>query len=292
MAGMKGLARRLFKRGGNGASTEGQPDGQASLDEMAERLRRTDEIRRAFVANVSHELRTPIASLMALVETLEDGALDDPPAAREFLAQIRVEVTSLADLVHELLDLSRIESGQADLHTQPVDASGVVETVVGRLQAQAKQAGVRLDGHVAAATPPVLADPARLEQVLMNLIHNAIKFTPKGGRVRVGVAPAYVTSQTDGVGPRKGEVVFTVEDTGAGIAPADLSRVFERFYKADRSRASSGTGLGLAIAKHLVQAHGGRIWAQSEGPGRGATFSFTLPPAAAPTPSRAIWTGH
>ncbi|HEU5318386.1 MAG TPA: ATP-binding protein, partial [Chloroflexota bacterium] len=255
-------------------------DSEGDPQELAERLRRADETRREFVANVSHELRTPIASLRALVDTLEDGALEDPPAAREFLAQMRVEMESLSELVNELLDLSRIESGQAELRRQPVAPESAVRSVVGRLRAQAKQAGVSVEGHVAAGTPDVLADPARLEQVLVNLVHNGVKFTPRGGWVRVRVEPAYVTTlRTEGgaaSGAKKGEVVFTVEDSGAGLARSDISRVFERFYKADRSRASSGTGLGLAIAKHVVLAHGGRIWAESEGPGRGARFSFAL----------------
>jgi two-component system phosphate regulon sensor histidine kinase PhoR len=233
-------------------------------------------VRREFVANVSHELRTPLASLKALVETLEEGALDDPPAAREFLAHMHVEVDSLAHLVQELLELSRIESGQVSLRLETVPAGALAEEVERRMRRQAERAGLELTLDVDSSAPPVQADPARVVQVLINLVQNAIKFTPRGGRVEVRVRDA-----TEGVR-------YEVADTGIGIAAEDLPRLFERFFKVDRSRATGGTGLGLAIAKHVVQLHGGRVWAESPGEGRGATFVFTLPAApaaAAPVPS-------
>jgi two-component system phosphate regulon sensor histidine kinase PhoR len=232
-------------------------------------IRRAETIRREFVANVSHELRTPLASLRALVETLEEGALDDPPAAREFLALMHVEVDSLTHLVQELLELSRIESGHVSLRPKAVAPAELAEEVVRRLRRQAERAGLDLALDAPADLAPVPADAARIVQAVINLVQNAIKFTPAGGRVVVRV-------RRDADGIR-----FEVADTGVGVAPEDLPRLFERFYKADRSRASGGTGLGLAITKHIVQLHGGRIWAESPGEGRGATFAFTLPLAEA-----------
>jgi two-component system, OmpR family, phosphate regulon sensor histidine kinase PhoR len=228
-------------------------------------LRRTDTVRREFIGNVSHELRTPLASLKALVETLEEGALEDPPAAREFLGQMHVEVDSLTQLVQELLELSRIESGQAELRRESVSPTALLNAAERRLRRQAERVGVSLAVESDDSLPSTYADPHLVERVLLNLVHNALKFTPRGGSVRLSAA-----SRPEGV-------CLSVQDSGAGIPPKDLTRIFERFYKVDRSRASRGTGLGLAIAKHIVQAHGGRIWAESEGGGRGATFHFLLP---------------
>lgn len=236
-------------------------------------LRRLEAVRRDFLANISHELRTPLASLLALVETLEEGALEDPPAAREFLARMRVEVDGLTRLVQELLDLARLESGRETLAIAPVPVVSLAEGAARRLAAQAERAGLRLVLAVPPDLPPVLADRERIERVLINLLHNAIKFTPPGGQVTISAC-------------RAGEwVVVAVADTGVGIAPEDLPRIFERFYKADRSRATSGAGLGLAIARQIVLAHGGRIWAESE-PGRGSIFRFTLPIGARANPHR------
>jgi two-component system, OmpR family, phosphate regulon sensor histidine kinase PhoR len=230
--------------------------------------RQVENLRRDFVANVSHELRTPIAALKALAETLEEGALDDPPAARDFLRRIHVEVDGLAQLVEELLELSRVESGRAQLTLEPVSPDDLVRSAAERLQPNAERAGIALTWDADPELPPVLADATRVENVLLALIHNAIKFTPSGGSVRVGVV-------ADGAVAR-----FSVADTGNGIPAEDLPRIFERFYKVDRARAAIGTGLGLAISKHVVQALGGEIWAESE-VGRGTTVSFTLPTATA-----------
>ena len=229
--------------------------------------RRTETMRREFVANVSHELRTPVAALKALVETLEAGALEEPEVAHDFLGRMHVEVDGLAQLVEELLELSRIESRQLALRVQPVDLGRVVMTAVERLRPLAERQGLKLELETPGDLPLVEADPERIQQVVVNLVHNAVKFTPLGGRVVVGTER------------RDGEVAVTVTDTGMGIAAETLQRLFERFYKADRARAGGGTGLGLAIAKHLVQAHGGRIWAESSGEGQGATFTFVLPVA-------------
>ena len=229
-------------------------------------LRRAETARRDLVANISHDLRTPIAALKALVETLEDGAFEDPVVARDFLGRMHVEVDGLAQLISELLELSRIESGQVTLERRPTDLGELVSAAADRLRVQAERDGITLTVSTGARLPEVELDPDRVRQVVVNLIHNALKFTAPGGRVDVRAE-------------RRGEeVVVTVADTGVGISPEVLPRLFERFYKVDKARSGGGgTGLGLAIAKHLVQAHGGRIWAESPGEGRGATFGFALP---------------
>ncbi len=227
------------------------------------RLRRLETVRQDFVSNVSHELRTPLASLKAVVETLRGGALQDPPAAEQFLDWMETEVDALTQMVQELLELSRIESGRAPLQLQPVPAADLLASPVDRLRPQAERAGLALALQAPAGLPLVLADPERVRQVVVNLLHNAIKFTPAGGQVHLAARAA------------GDEVIFSVRDTGVGIPPSDLPRIFERFYKADRTRSGGGTGLGLSIAKHIVQGHGGRIWAESV-EGKGSTFYFTL----------------
>ncbi len=228
-------------------------------------IRRLETIRRDFITNISHELRTPLASLKALTETLLDGALDDPPASRRFLTRIETEVDSLSLMVQELLELTRIESGRVPLEIESTLPITLIQGAVERLQMQAERAGLVIDVQCDPGLPQVNADVPRMQQVLMNLLHNAIKFTPAGGSIDLF---AYLDEG--------GQVVFGVHDTGVGISADDLSRIFERFYKADRSRSGGGTGLGLAISKHLVEAHGGRIWAESV-EGRGSTFFLVLP---------------
>jgi two-component system phosphate regulon sensor histidine kinase PhoR len=228
------------------------------------RVRRLETVRRDFISNISHELRTPLASLKALADTLRDGALEDPPAAQRFLDRMEVEVDALTQMVQELLELSRIESGQVGFEMAQVPVVNVVRPPVERLRPQAERADLQLSVDLAPDLPPVLADAERMQQVITNLVHNAIKFTPPGGEVAI--------SATAG----EGEVIISVRDTGVGIPADDLPRIFERFYKADRARSGGGTGLGLAIAKHIVLAHGGRIWAESV-EGRGSTFYVALP---------------
>ncbi|HEV8228716.1 MAG TPA: ATP-binding protein [Candidatus Limnocylindria bacterium] len=231
-------------------------------------LRRLETVRSDFVANVSHELRRPISSLKAMAEALEEGALDEPAAARDFVQRMHQEIDGLAQLVNELLALTRIESGAETLALRPQSPSDLLAECARRMGPLAARADVSLLVEPSDA-PRVRADGERVSQVLANLVHNAVKFTPAGGTVRLAAA------RDDG------RVVFSVADSGVGIERADLERVFERFYKADRARSGGGTGLGLAIAKHIVQAHGGTIEARSDGPGRGATFRFTLPLAGA-----------
>jgi two-component system phosphate regulon sensor histidine kinase PhoR len=228
------------------------------------RQRQTEAMRRDFISNVSHELRTPLAALKALTETLQGGALEDPPAAHRFLGQMETEVDSLSLMVNELLELSRIESGRVPLNLEPTPPLNIVNPAVDRLRLQAERTGLTLSIECTDDLPAVLADATRVQQVVVNLLHNAIKFTPEGGQVSVRCE-------------RQDQMIqIAVTDTGIGIAAEDLPRIFERFYKVDRSRATSGTGLGLAIARHLVEAHGGKIWAESE-VGKGSTFYFTIP---------------
>lgn len=228
-------------------------------------LRRLQVVRRDFISNISHELRTPLASLKALVETLRDVAADDPSASAHFLDNAEREVDSLTQMVQELLELSRIESGKVPLRLSPVAVTELIVPAVERLKPQAERSELELSVDLAENLPQVLADAARVQQVVTNLVHNAIKFTPPSGEIKVTAQ----YEQEDDV------VVIKVHDTGVGIPEIDLSRIFERFYKADRARSSGGTGLGLAIARHLVQAHGGRIWVESH-EGMGSTFSFSL----------------
>jgi two-component system phosphate regulon sensor histidine kinase PhoR len=229
-------------------------------------LRHLETVRRDFISNISHELRTPLAALKALTETLQEGALDDPPAAQRFLSRIDSEVDSLTLMVQELLELSRIESGKVPLQLESVSARDLLEKATERLRLQAERAGLDMSIELHENLPKVWADPPRLEQAIVNLLHNAIKFTPVGGHIVLSAQP-----EAD-------MVVFSVADTGVGISADALPRIFERFYKTDRARSGGGTGLGLSIARHLVEAHGGRIWAESV-EGKGSIFYFTVPVA-------------
>ncbi len=233
-------------------------------------LRRVDVVRRDFVANVSHELRTPLTTLRAMVETLQDGAAEDAAARGEFLRRIGVETERMSQIVSELLDLARVESGAAALRLATVDLNQLVAPAVERLRPQAVRGDVALAVATAREPLPVRADADRTGRVVTNLVHNAIKFTPPAGAVTVSTARA------------NGEALLRVADSGVGLEQRELDRVFERFYKADRSPGNTGAGLGLAIARHTVRQHGGRIWAESPGPRRGATFTVALPLGAAP----------
>lgn len=221
-------------------------------------------VRRDFVSNISHELRTPMASLKALSETLLDGALDDPPMARKFIVRMDTEVDNLTQMVNELLELSRIESGRSNLEFQRCEPCPLMNKSVERMALQAERVGVNLTHECPTGLPMIFADPARISQVFINLIHNAIKFTPMGGHIHLNAWQ------------HENKVVFMVQDDGVGVAKKDLKRIFERFYKADLARAGGGTGLGLSISKHIVEAHGGTIWVESE-ENAGSKFFFTIP---------------
>jgi two-component system phosphate regulon sensor histidine kinase PhoR len=242
---------------------ENPPSCLLLLQDLTE-IKRLETVRRDFVSNVSHELRIPIASIKALAETLHEGALNDSAVAKDFLSKINEESDNLTQLVQELGELSRLESGEANIRKSKFDIGELIGSAARRLKAQADRAGLQMNIDIKLTLPPVDADHGRIEQVLINLLHNAIKFTPPGGSITV-------SASSDDSGVR-----ISIADTGVGIPADDLPRVFERFYKADKARSGGGTGLGLAIAKHIIEAHGGKIWAESV-EGRGATFIFTLP---------------
>jgi two-component system phosphate regulon sensor histidine kinase PhoR len=316
-------------------------------------LRRLETVRRDFVSHVSHELRTPLAAVRLQAETLLDALADlspnpspkeggelgaggngkrRPDGARALAARILAEVDHLTRMVAELLELSRIESGKTQVRREPTEIAGLVEVVIDRMSPLAQERLVRLASVVPRELPDALADARRVEEILVNLIDNALKYTPAGGAVTITaeVAEEPVRGPTSGTLRATGAtsasasrerrehdgedaqrmLVVRVTDTGIGISAEDLPRIFERFYKADRARtrlperapldataasspatsspavssAAAGTGLGLAIAKHLVELHGGRIWAESA-LGRGSAFSFSLPLASESAPT-------
>jgi two-component system, OmpR family, phosphate regulon sensor histidine kinase PhoR len=255
---------KIYLQGAAASLEKSLPGSTLMLFQDVTRQRQIETMRRDFISNVSHELRTPLAALKALTETLQTGALEDPPAAHRFLEQMETEVDALSLMVTELLELSRIESGRVPLERKPTHPSEILNPAYARLNLQAERSKLSVTVDCPADLPPVMADAIRVQQVVVNLLHNAIKFTPQGGQI-VLQAQAH-----------NGSILFSVRDCGIGISAEDLPRIFERFYKADRARATSGTGLGLAIARHLVEAHGGKIWAEST-PGEGSTFFFTIP---------------
>jgi two-component system phosphate regulon sensor histidine kinase PhoR len=256
------------------------------LEDVAE-LRRLQRIRAEFIDNLSHELRTPITTIGLLVESLArdaEGAAAAlapvPPRMRERIGKLEVETGNIAQMVAELLDLARIESGGRQLHLDDVDLGKVATESVERLRTFADRQGVALRLAVEPDLPPVRGEASRLAQVFANLVHNAVKFSPSGTEVRIGVRHADAGVPEIARRPRSAARPMLegwVADDGPGISPVDQARIFERFYKGDRTRtAGGGTGLGLAIARHIVEGHGGVIRVDSE-EGRGATFTFTIP---------------
>jgi two-component system phosphate regulon sensor histidine kinase PhoR len=226
-------------------------------------VRRTEQMRRDFVANVSHELRTPLAALKSVVETLMGGAADDPTVERDFLARADSEVDRMIQLVEELLELSRMESG-VPLTLAPTDIERLLSETVERLRPQAERKHLSLRLEAGALVGIVSVDALRIERAVINLVQNAIKFTPEGGSIFVAAE-----RRPDGF-------EISVRDTGIGIAPEVLPRIFERFFKVDQSRSDLGSGLGLAIVRHTAEAHGGSVDVESEH-GRGSRFSFFIP---------------
>jgi two-component system, OmpR family, phosphate regulon sensor histidine kinase PhoR len=238
-------------------------------------LRRMERVRRDFVANIGHELRTPLTSIKLLSETMTSGAVDDAATTRDFATQIEREADHLAQLVDELLDLSMIESGQTRLAVEALDPEEAVAACIQRIGPVAE----RREVTVRRLPPPIegvraLADPSRLGQALINLTHNAVKYSHHGGEVRLGWEPA------------DGMIRFTVADDGIGVPDSHQRRIFERFYKVDRSRArereaaplGGSAGLGLAIVRHIAEAHGGAVGLVSE-EGIGSTFWIEVPAA-------------
>ncbi len=232
-------------------------------------LRRLERVRRDFVANVSHEFKTPLTAIQGFAETLLSGALDDKANRKRFMEIIREHAQRLARLTDDLLKLSRIEAGRLELESRPVSVAALVNGCVETARLKAESKGLRLTVGLPEDLPAVRGDAVQLGEVLQNLIDNALQYTPPGGRIDV-------TAYSNGH-----EVIFTVADTGIGIPEADLERIFERFYRVDaaRSREAGGTGLGLSIARHIVDAHGGRIWVESA-VGQGSRFRFSIDSAA------------
>jgi two-component system, OmpR family, phosphate regulon sensor histidine kinase PhoR len=249
-------------------------DGAWLILEDVSELRRLRRIRTEFIDNLSHELRTPLTTVSLLAETLEREAEAVgeaiPSKMRERIAKIEVETGHLVQMVNELLDLSRIEGGGTLQMADGVDMSRLAADSADRLRLFAERQGVTFRFETPSGLPPIRGDAARLGQVMVNLVHNAVKFSPDGGEVSIRTAAV------------DGQVVTSVEDHGIGVPRTARDRIFERFYKVDRARlraeAGGGTGLGLAISRHVVEQHGGRIWVESE-EGRGSTFSFALPAA-------------
>ena len=234
-------------------------------------LRRLQQIRAEFIDNLSHELRTPLTTVSLLAETLsreaESMGTRLPAKMRDRIAKIEVETGHLGQMVSELLDLSRIESGGTLGLVDDLDLGQLAHASTERLRLFADRQGVTLRVDIPPGLPPVRGDEARIGQVFVNLLHNAVKFSPNGGDVTVSVRAG------------QGELIASVEDHGVGVPRTAQPRIFERFYKVDRARVRGevgGTGLGLSIARHVVEQHGGRIWVEST-EGAGSTFSFALP---------------
>jgi two-component system phosphate regulon sensor histidine kinase PhoR len=228
-------------------------------------LRRLERVRRDFVANVSHEFKTPLTAIQGFAETLLGGALDDKANRVRFMEIICEQAQRLTRLTDDLLKLSRIEAGRLDLESHPVSVAALVNGCVESARLKAESRGLEITVELPEDIPCIRGDAVQLGEVLQNLVDNALQYTPAGGHIDV-------TAYSNGH-----EVIFTVADTGIGIPESDLERIFERFYRVDaaRSREAGGTGLGLSIARHIVDAHGGRIWVESA-VGQGSRFRFSI----------------
>jgi len=230
------------------------------------RLKQLEKIRQDFVANVSHELRTPLTTIKGYAETLLDGALKEDQAF-QFVQVIKRHTDRLTKIVEDLLMLSKIETKEFQLKTESISLPNLMDDIIDFLKEPAEKKKISLSRHETPSSLAIRADRSYLEQILINLLDNAIKYTPEGGRVIVSAA------EKDSK-----DIQFSIEDNGIGIPKEDLSRIFERFYRVDKGRSKElgGTGLGLSIVKHLVQAHGGKVWVESQ-LAKGSTFYFSLP---------------
>ncbi len=240
----------------------------SSFNSMAEALARNEETRRHMVTDIAHELRTPLTVLQGNLEGMLDGVV---PLSKETVVTLHQETQLLSRLVSDLRELSLAESGQLQLHRAPTDMGALVQQATGKMWPQAQAKGVRLDVRTPDGLPSIEVDPDRISQVLANLLSNALRHTPADGAVAVTL---------ERVNEESGSCLrVSVADSGPGIPAADLPFVFDRFYRADRSRSRStgGSGLGLTIVKQLVEAHGGRVWASMSQASQGATFYFTVP---------------
>lgn len=244
-------------------------DGVVCIFQNVTRFFQLERVRRDFAANVSHELKTPVAAMKSLAETLLRGAKDDADVRDKFIASLHHEAERLSSILQDLLDLLRLESGEFHLQKKSLSLRAVCGDVMLAFKEELAQKNLQMEIQMTDALPEIFADESGVKHILDNLVDNAVKYTPEGGKIvlRVQVKPE-----------NEKEVIISVQDTGAGIPSMDLPRIFERFYRVDkaRSRELGGTGLGLSIVKHLVEAHGGRVWAESH-LNRGSTFYFTLP---------------
>jgi two-component system, OmpR family, phosphate regulon sensor histidine kinase PhoR len=260
--------KALETANGNEADGTAKPSGAVVVLHDVTELRRLERVRQDFVANVSHEFKTPLTAIQGFAETLLGGALDDPTNNRRFLDIIRKHAMRLARLTNDLLKLARIEAGKLEVEFFPVGLMELIEGCAETTLFKASRKQITLEIEVPPNLPPVRGDASLLRDVLQNLLDNAIQYTPECGHI-------HVTAETRGR-----EAVITVSDTGIGIPASDRERIFERFYRVDaaRSREAGGTGLGLSIAKHIVEAHGGRLWVESV-IGEGSKFFFSIPVA-------------
>jgi two-component system phosphate regulon sensor histidine kinase PhoR len=270
---------RVVPLGGpsNGKTAAGARSAQGALGVFIDvtRIERLEQVRQEFLSNVSHELRTPLTAILAFIETLEAGAIDEREAARRFLSIIRKNANRMHELIDDILELSAIEAGNAQVQVEQVDLQRVVDDVIASLASQAEAHKVMVSNTVPFETL-VHADERRLEQMLTNLVENAIKFNREQGSVRITFESTGNTNSQLGVSARRS--LISVTDTGEGIPAQHLERLFERFYRVDRARSRElgGIGLGLAIVKHLARAHGGEVSVTSE-LGKGSTFTIELP---------------
>jgi histidine kinase len=237
-----------------------------SFNQMTLKLEHAENLRKQLIGDIAHELRTPLTTIKGSMEGLIDGVL---PAEDDTYQQVYREADRLQRLVNDLQDLNQVEAGAVQLNLVPISVKKLAETTQSRLLLQFEEKGVQLDIDIPDNLPPVLVDEDRLGQVLLNLVGNGLQFTPSGGVVKI-------TAQE-----RQGSIRISVCDSGIGIASEHLPYIFTRFYRVDKSRArvGGGSGIGLTIAKHLIEAHGGNIQAESPGTGEGSTFTITLPAA-------------
>ncbi len=233
------------------------------FNQMAEKLEKTETMRRQLIGDIAHELRTPLTTIKGSMEGLMDGVLNKDV---QTFQQVYQEADRLQRLVNDLQELSMVEAGAYELKPIPTPVAELIGTTKARLGQQFEEKGVVLEIELPGDLPSVMVDADRISQVLMNLVGNALQYTPRGGTVQIEAQRL------------ENEILISIRDTGIGIPPEHLPHIFTRFYRVDRSRsrAGGGSGIGLTIAKHLVEAHGGRLWAESSGAGRGSTFTFAL----------------
>lgn len=241
------------------------------LQQASARQQELEAARRNLIAAVSHDLRTPLASIRAMIEAMSDGVVTEPEMIQRYHQTIRTQTENLSHLINDLFELSKLESGQIQLQLEPISLNDLLSDVLESTQAQANRRGITLHADFSPNLPDVQAEFVKIQRVVYNLVQNAVRHTPAGGSITLA-------TQASPVG-----VEVRISDTGDGISPDDLPHIFDQFFRGEKSRnrETGGAGLGLAIAKRIIEAHHGRIWANSR-PGEGATFSFFLPGKPAP----------